>query len=65
MLMESCPSLTSNVNAVVEAAMRDNVAVLELILEYGIEPNQLDTLRASTALHEAVRFSRYSSIHAQ
>ncbi|KAK7503611.1 hypothetical protein BaRGS_00005150 [Batillaria attramentaria] len=60
-LMDSCPTLTSNQCAIVEAAMRDNAEVLELLLEYGIDPNELDTLRGSTALHEAVRFSRLKS----
>ncbi|KAK7103037.1 uncharacterized protein [Littorina saxatilis] len=60
-LLESCPTLLSNQCAVVEAAMRDNADVLELLLEYGIDPNQLDILRGSTALHEAVRFCRAKS----
>ena len=57
--MDSCVTLTSNQCAIVEAAIRDNKEVLELLLDYGIDPNQLDSHRASTALHEAVRFSRY------
>ena len=57
--MDNCPSLTSNQCAIVEAAMRDNTDVLELLLEYGIDPNQLDVLRGSTALHEAIRFFRF------
>ena len=56
--MDHCPSLKSNQCAIVEAAMRDNTSVVELLLEYGIDPNQLDIQRGSTALHEAVRFCR-------
>ena len=61
-LMDHCPSLISNQCAIVEAAMRDNTNVVELLLEYGIDPNQLDIQRGSTALHEAVRFCRSGAL---
>ena len=57
-LINHCASVISNQCAIVEAAIRDNTDVVKLLLEYGIDPNQLDIRRGSTALHEAVRFCR-------
>lgn len=57
--MGNFPSLATNQCAIVEAAMRDYVDIVEVLLEYGTDPNKVDKLRGTTALHEAVRYCRF------
>lgn len=57
--MGNFPSLATNQCAIVEAAMRDYVDIVEVLLEYGTDPNKVDKLHGTTALHEAVRYCRF------
>ncbi|XP_025107738.1 alpha-latrotoxin-Lhe1a-like isoform X2 [Pomacea canaliculata] len=61
LLMGNFPSLATNQCAIVEAAMRDYVDIVEVLLEYGTDPNKVDKLHGTTALHEAVRYCRLKS----
>lgn len=60
-LLDHDSSLKENKVAIVEAAIRGHNNIVELLLDYGIDPNGLDDLREmSTApLIEAVRFHRF------
>ena len=59
-LLDHDSSLKSNKVAVVEAAIRGYNSVVELLLDYGIDPNGIDDLRelGTAPLIEAVRFHR-------
>lgn len=48
--------------AIVEASIRGFKDAVEILLDYGVNPNYLDDNYGSTALHEAVRFSRYNDV---
>lgn len=51
-----------NTLAMVEAAIRGNKEVVELLLNYGYDPNLPDPQKDTTPLMEAVRFIRYVSL---
>lgn len=51
-----------NTLAMVEAAIRGNKEVVELLLNYGYDPNLPDPAKDTTPLMEAVRFIRYASL---
>ena len=59
-LLDHDSSLKSNKVAIVEAAIRGYNCVVELLLDYGIDPNGLDDMREleTAPLIEAVRFHR-------
>ena len=55
-------STRSNTLAMIEASIRGYKDVVEMMLDYGYDPNALDQERDTTALMEAVRFVRYFCI---
>ncbi|XP_059151042.1 uncharacterized protein LOC131937542 [Physella acuta] len=57
-LLDYAPHLMDNHCAIVEASIRGFKDAVEILLDYGVNPNYLDDNYGSTALHEAVRFSR-------
>ncbi|XP_060561908.1 uncharacterized protein LOC132721604 isoform X2 [Ruditapes philippinarum] len=58
--LEECKrkSTRSNTLAMIEASIRGYKDVVEMMLDYGYDPNALDQDRDTTALMEAVRFVR-------
>lgn len=60
-LLDHDSSLKSNKVAIVEASIRGYNNIVELLLDYGIDPNGLDDIREmeTAPLIEAVRFHRY------
>ena len=59
-LLDHDSSLKENKVAIVEAAIRGYNGIVELLLDYGIDPNGLDDIREmdTAPLIEAVRFHR-------
>lgn len=51
-------STNVNTQAMVEAAMRGYTSIVELLLDYGYDPNAIHADKDTTPLMEAVRFIR-------
>lgn len=61
MLLDHEPLLRGSFRAFHEAAIRGHCGVLQLMLDYGIDPNVRDEKTEATALHEACRYLRYDA----
>ncbi|XP_062604816.1 uncharacterized protein LOC134266613 [Saccostrea cucullata] len=61
-LMDSDSSLTGNTSAIVEAAIRGHTDIVQLLLDFGVNPNCINPDRKTCALHEATRFLRVNVV---
>ncbi|XP_048742322.2 transient receptor potential cation channel subfamily A member 1-like [Ostrea edulis] len=57
-LMDSDVCMTGNTSAIIESAIRGHTDIVQLLLDFGVNPNCIDKDRKTCALHEATRFLR-------
>ena len=58
LLLDHSHNLRTNTLSIIEASVRGYTGVVELLLDYGVDPNGLDPTKETGPLHEAVRFLR-------
>lgn len=57
-LMDNNNSLKSNVLAIIEASIRGYTEIIQLLLDFGVNPNGISEEKQTGPLHEATRFLR-------
>lgn len=60
-LMDHQPGLRSNTSAIIEATKRGLANIVTLLLDYGVDPNNMNITKGTAALHEGVRYCRYAA----
>ncbi|KAL3853669.1 hypothetical protein ACJMK2_017192 [Sinanodonta woodiana] len=59
-LLDHDPIIRLNTRALVEASIRGHCEIVQLLLDYGVDPNKMDVVKRTLALIEGVRFIRFT-----
>ncbi|XP_023933044.1 ankyrin repeat and SOCS box protein 14-like [Lingula anatina] len=61
-LLDHEPKLKENTSAIVGAAIRGSSEIVQLLLDYGVNPNGICIKQRTRPLHEAVRYERWETV---